>query len=59
MQTLYSTGCRVSELCGIKLGDVNWVTREVRVLGKGSKYRMTYLNAKAEVALKEYLHERK
>lgn len=59
IETLYSTGCRVTELCNIRLGDVNWSKHEILVLGKGSKYRTVYLNAKAEVALEVYLNGRK
>ena len=59
LETLYSTGCRVSELIGIKLGDINWETRTVLLLGKGKKYRQSYINAKAEVAIREYLKVRK
>lgn len=59
LETMYSTGCRVSELVGIKLSDVNWDTRTVTLFGKGKKYRSSYLNAKAEIAIKAYLHRRK
>ena len=59
VEMLYSTGCRVSELCGIRLNDINWHTGEVQLLGKGSKHRTSYINAKAEVAVKEYLRTRK
>lgn len=59
VEMLYSTGCRVSELTGIKLSDIDWSTHSVSLLGKGNKYRTSYINAKAEVAVKEYLKERK
>ena len=55
VETLYSTGCRVSELCSMKKSDVNWNDSTVLVFGKGSKYREVYLNAKAVVALRDYL----
>lgn len=58
VEFLYSTGCRVSELCNVKINDIDWNTKEVNVLGKGSKWRTTFLNAKSEFALKEYLKER-
>lgn len=58
IEVLYSTGCRVSELSRIKLNDINWHTGEVQLLGKGNKYRVSYINAKAEVAIREYLHNR-
>lgn len=59
VETLYSTGCRVAELCGIRMGDVDWNKREIAVLGKGGKYRTVYINAKAEYALEIYLSKRK
>lgn len=59
VETLYSTGCRVAELCSIRMGDVDWNKHEIVVLGKGGKYRTVYLNAKAEYALEIYLGSRK
>lgn len=59
IEVLYSTGCRVSELCNIKLSDIDWTQHEITVLGKGNKYRKVYLNAKSEVALEIYLSNRK
>lgn len=58
IETLYSTGCRVSELIGMKRDDIDLLNREVMVLGKGGKRRKTYLNAKAEVAITEYWNTR-
>ena len=40
LEILYSTGIRVSELSNIKLGDINFNEREIRILGKGSKERI-------------------
>lgn len=59
LETMYSTACRVSELIGIKLSDIDWDTRTVTLFGKGKKYRSSYLNAKSEIAIKAYLHRRK
>lgn len=58
VELLYSTGCRVSELCNLNITDVNFETKEVTLFGKGSKHRTSYINARAEVALKEYLQSR-
>ena len=55
VEVLYSTGCRVTELERLNISDVNFETKEVMLFGKGSKHRTSYLNAKAEVALKDYL----
>lgn len=58
IEFLYSTGCRVSELTCIKKSDVDWNRKSVHLFGKGNKHRTSYLNAKAEVALLEYLKSR-
>lgn len=39
---LYDTGIRVSELCGLNLGDVDLAHRRCTVLGKGNKRRTVY-----------------
>lgn len=56
IEVLYSTGVRVSELCGMNIQDIN--NDEVTVFGKGEKERIVYLNAKSRLALKEYLESR-
>ena len=56
IETLLSTGCRVSELVGIKMEDIDG--NKVLVHGKGAKDRFVYLNAKAMVAIELYISER-
>lgn len=58
VEFLYSTGCRVSELADVKLSDIDWREKSVHLIGKGQKHRVSFLNAKAEVALKNYLDTR-
>ena len=58
VEVLYSTGCRVTELERLNISDVNFETKEITLFGKGDKHRISYLNAKAEVSLKDYLNER-
>ncbi|HEY9869336.1 MAG TPA: site-specific tyrosine recombinase/integron integrase [Candidatus Obscuribacterales bacterium] len=55
METLYATGMRVSELCGLRIQDYNGEAMEMRVLGKGSRERVVLLNASANGWLKRYL----
>lgn len=56
---LYSTGCRVNELCNVKLTDIDFETKTLIVFGKGKKYRTVMLNAKSLVSIEEYLKVRK
>ena len=58
IEFIYSTGCRVSELCVVKKSDINWSNNSVHLFGKGSKHRMSFINAKSEYALKQYLATR-
>lgn len=58
VEFLYSTGCRVTEIVNINKSDVNFETKEVVLFGKGNKHRTSYLNARAELALKNYLDSR-
>lgn len=57
IECLLSTGCRVSELCSIDLEDVNFMNKEIPVIGKGNKERRVFLNAKATFALKRYIKQ--
>ena len=57
VEVLLSTGCRVSELCGIRIDDIE--QGKCIVHGKGSKDRIVYFTAKAELAIKKLLEERK
>lgn len=54
IEFLFSTGCRVSELSGVKRNDVDWTARTVHLFGKGSKHRTSFINAKCEVSLRAY-----
>ena len=58
--TLYAyTGIRRTELVNLKLDQVDLTAKEIRVIGKGDKQRLVYLNDKTVHALREYLKERK
>lgn len=57
VEVLFSTGCRVSELVKIKREDI--CGSRIVVHGKGGKDRNVYLNAKAQIAVENYLRERK
>jgi integrase/recombinase XerD len=55
LETLYGTGMRISELCGLSLGDLDLGDRLVRVLGKGSKERILPVGRLAAEALGDWL----
>lgn len=55
LELLYGAGLRVSELCGIDVGDLDRSAATVRVLGKGSKERVVPYGAPAARALDAYL----
>ncbi len=51
-------GLRLAELVSLNITDINFNTRTVRVIGKGNKERMIYLNDACVDALKAYLYVR-
>jgi len=55
---LLDTGCRASELCGLKMQDVTFSpdTAWILVHGKGRKQREVALGKKARLALSRYIH---
>lgn len=55
---LLSTACRVSEMVALNRKDVDLLTGEAVVMGKGAKERTVYLNAPAKLYLKQYLSSR-
>lgn len=54
MELFYSTGMRLSELLNIKLGDIDFYERTVKVLGKRNKERVIPMNHLAIEALEKY-----
>ncbi len=59
LETLFSTGCRVSELCGIDRNQINLHTGEFSVRGKGDKTRVVFLSTTAKECLTRYIDSRK
>lgn len=57
LELMYACGLRVSELCGLRLGDVRRDPGLVRVLGKGSKERLVPVGRSAITYLERYLDQ--
>jgi integrase/recombinase XerD len=55
-EVLYSTGVRVAELVKLRIEDINWDSRSIRVInGKGGKDRIVLFGSKAAAAIREYV----
>ena len=55
IDVLYSTGCRVSELCNVNLSDLDLVDNSLKLKGKGSKQRIVPIGSELKVNLLKYL----
>lgn len=55
IEMLYATGMRRSELANLKVGDVDLIQRQVKILGKGDKERYIPIIPELENTLHEYL----
>ena len=58
IETMYSCGLRVSELCSLRLSDLYLDDEFVRVLGKGGKQRLVPMSSRAIAELQAYMAER-
>ncbi len=57
LETLFSTGLRVSELCSLSR-DIDPDAGELSIRGKGDKVRVVFVSERAAEAIKDYLNER-
>ncbi len=55
LEFMYGTGVRVSELCSIEVNDIDYINKQVIVLGKGKKERYLPLHDLVIDSLKEYI----
>lgn len=58
LESLYSTGIRVSELVNIEIKDINFSENTILILGKGNKERYVIYGSKMENLLEKYIKER-
>jgi integrase/recombinase XerC len=54
LETIYSCGLRISELCGMRAEDIDWREQIVRVRGKGKKERLVPIGKTALMAIQDY-----
>lgn len=55
---LISTGIRREEITKIKISDVYWDNRAIKIHGKGAKERIVYISARCLLHLKNYINNR-
>ena len=56
---MYSTACRVSELCEVKISDIDFEDDYIKLTGKGSKQRLVPIGTELKKNLIEYIKFRK
>jgi integrase/recombinase XerC len=54
LETIYSCGLRISELCSLNAVDLDWHEGVVRVMGKGRKERLLPIGSQALEAIRAY-----
>jgi integrase/recombinase XerC len=54
LEVIYSCGLRVSELCQLRAGDIDWPQQLLRVRGKGKKERLTPIGEPALEGIETY-----
>ena len=58
LELFYSTGIRLSELCAMNLDDLDLLSDQAKVRGKGRKERIVPIGSRAVLALRRYLNLR-
>ena len=56
LELLYGSGLRVSELCNIKLSDIDFSNKLIRIIGKGKKERIVYYGEPCKRIIDLYLN---
>ena len=58
VELLLATGCRIEEATSLNIADLNFSSQECKVLGKGNKERIVFLNDVCCLHVQKYLLER-
>jgi site-specific recombinase XerD len=56
---MWDSGCRVSEVAGARIENIDWNAGTIKVLGKGDKERLTCVGRRTLQSMQKYLGERK
>ena len=59
LELIYSTGCRTREMARLRVENLDFEGRTVRVQGKFNKTRFAFLTPSASAALRDYIQDRK
>ena len=57
LEVLFYTGVRVSELVNIKIEDIDFVNRIIRIIGKGNKERVVPFSKECEQTIRYYIKD--
>lgn len=55
LELLFATGIRVSEAVNIKISDINFKEREIKITGKGKKTRIVYFSKVCQEVMSKYV----
>lgn len=55
LELLFATGVRVSEAVNIKISDINFKAREIKITGKGNKTRIVYFSKVCQEVMSNYV----
>lgn len=59
LETFYSTGMRISEVVGLSMQDLDFISGTIKVFGKGKKERIVPIGDAAVSAIRKYVEKRK
>ena len=57
LELLYASGVRASEFVNIKVQDIDFRNRTIRIIGKGDKERIVPFNKSSSATMKEYMSD--
>jgi site-specific recombinase XerD len=58
VRTIYATGVRVSELCGMNIGDIDFEEKTIRIHGKGDKVRIVFIDDDTLAEIRNFIGTR-